>query len=124
EPKPLVFADGSPSGATVQVTDDFESYENPKVVNASLTGAATAFEGAKSATLFLNRKKQNPTGEIVIGSLDPKNTYNVLVWGSRAASGKRWGKYTVHGTNSDTQFLAAGGDYDATGNPSEVLTFE
>ncbi|WOO41487.1 hypothetical protein [Rubellicoccus peritrichatus] len=123
QPIPLVNSGGQPTGATIQVTDAFESYENPNVVKAPLTGAAAAFEGAKAATLFTNRAKGNPTGAIQVSKLDPSKTYTFQIWASRAASGKRWGKYIVTGAAPQTQFLAAGGDYDATGNVAEVLTF-
>ncbi|GHC02652.1 hypothetical protein [Cerasicoccus arenae] len=118
----LVDASGQPTSSSLMVIDDFESYENPNVVNAPLTGIATAFEGAKSASLFINREKGNPTAAVQL-KLDTDKTYQFNIWASRAASGKRWGRYTVTGAMTETKFLAAGGNHGNTGNTSEVLIF-
>ncbi|MDA3872986.1 MAG: hypothetical protein PF795_03395, partial [Kiritimatiellae bacterium] len=121
-PMALVNADDQPSAYSLKVTDGFESYENPKVVTEPLEGEAIDFEGAKSATLFVNREKENPRAEVQL-NLDSAKTYQFRIWASRAAGGKRWARYTVAGENEVKQFLAAGGDYGTSGNPNKVLTF-
>ncbi len=119
---PLVSADGKPTQYSLRVVDGFVAHENPDVVAVPLEGDAAAFEGAKSATLFLNRKEGDATGSVEL-TLSPEKTYQFRVWASRSAGGRRWGKYTVAGAESESQFLAAGGDYGKEGNASETLLF-
>ncbi len=121
-PITLVSANGQPTTSTIEVVDDFQSYENKGVVKLPLTGDALAFEGAKSATLFLNRGENNSTGEVLL-KLDPSKSYNIQVWASRHGNGRRWAKYTITGAQTESQFLAGGSESGADGNFNKVLHF-
>ncbi|WP_269537805.1 DUF4886 domain-containing protein [Cerasicoccus fimbriatus] len=121
-PIPLVSANGQSTTSTIEVVDAFQDYENEGVVKIPLAGDAIAFDGAKNATLFLNRGENNPTGEVRL-TLDPAKAYNIQVWASRHGNGRRWAKYTITGEQTQSQFLAGGSESGADGNFDKVLHF-
>ncbi|MEM6550679.1 MAG: hypothetical protein AAF750_00880 [Planctomycetota bacterium] len=120
--KPLIDADGSQTPHTLEMTDPFQSFENPNVVEGELTGRAAAFEACRAATLFTASEKGNPTGGFTL-TLDPGKTYTLEFWASRTGNGTRWTKFTVEGAEKSSQMLAAGDRSTRAGNRSKTALF-
>lgn len=127
EPKALIDADGEATEFTLEMTDDFQAYENPNVAEGELTGDAAPFEPCRSASLFIASEAEppNPTGAFVL-TLDPEKTYTLTFWASRTGNGTRWTKYTVKSAAEEdaVEMLAAGDRSTKKGNTSKVARFK
>ncbi|MEZ4908115.1 MAG: SGNH/GDSL hydrolase family protein [Saprospiraceae bacterium] len=114
----LMYSDGSLSGYSVSVTDDFNNINRAGTTNpdSSIDFPSTATADSFFGNVEDFSGQSQPTGQVDFNNLDPDKSYSFTIFASREATDNREAQYVLSGSTNDTLLL------NASSNTSNVVT--